>query len=46
MKIEAKKEVLVQAASLAQLHSEKELKKIEKSVKLARKLRKVWENAK
>lgn len=45
MKIKAKKAVLVEAANLAQLHGVKELKKIEKSVKLAIQLREIWEKA-
>lgn len=44
MRIKAKKEILKSAATLAQLHTMKELKKIKKEVKLARKLRKVWED--
>ena len=42
MKIKEKKRVLIGAASLAQMHTIKELRRIEREAKLARKLRRAW----
>lgn len=42
MRIKEKKRVLVEAASLAQMRTIKELKRIERAASLARKLRRAW----
>jgi hypothetical protein len=44
MRINESDAVVRQAADLALMHTPKELKRIERAAKLARKLKKVWSN--